>query len=283
MNHSNYFLILLFFLGLLLSCSKDPELIPLENLDLKILFDVAYGSDEDQVFDIYLPADRTFDTRMMLLVHGGGWSAGDKEEVAGFKDFIIEQNPDLAIVNINYRLANDITPPLPTQIDDITAVVNHLKDNQQTYQIGTQLGLLGVSAGAHLSLLWAYAHDSQDQVKMVCSVVGPTNLADDAYVNTSNRELTELFAPFGETIDELKNASPLFKVKSSSPPTILFYGAKDPLVPNSQGIDMRDRLEELQVEHEFTLYPNGGHGWSGADLLDTGLKLEAFIQKHLLD
>jgi len=265
------------------SCSKDADLIPIENLESKTLLDVSYGNDADQVFDIYLPADRTFDTKVMLLVHGGGWKEGDKEDLVGFKDYVIEQFPDLALVNLNYRLADDNNPPLPMQINDITTIIDHLKDNQQEYQLGSELGFLGASAGAHLSLLWSYAHDKDKQVKMVCSIVGPTNLADDAYVNSSNQVLTDLFAPFGETIEELKDASPLFKVKSSSPPTILFYGAKDPLVPNSQGTDLNNRLAELNVDHEFTLYPNAGHGWTGEDLFDTAIKLKAFVEKHLLN
>nr|WP_239986579.1 prolyl oligopeptidase family serine peptidase [Arenibacter sp. TNZ] len=116
---------------------------------------------------------------------------------------------------------------------------------------------------------------------MVCSIVGPTNLLDEAYVNSNNQELRTLLDQFGNDQDVLEEVSPLYQVTSTSPPTILFYGAQDPLIPNSQGIALRDKLKELEVIHEFTLYPNGGHGWVGLDLLDTSLKLKAFIQKNL--
>jgi len=283
MNHLKILLTLFCVSVFLVSCSEDPELIPIENLEYQEMIDVSYGSDDDQVYDIYLPANRTFDTKVMILVHGGGWEAGDKEDIDGFKDYVLDQELDIAVVNLNYRLANDINPPLPTQTDDITSVVEHLKDNQQDYQIGTDLGFIGASAGAHLSMLWSYEHDTENQVKMVCSIVGPTNLADEAYLNSNNTALTDLFLPFGDTIEKLQAASPLFNVKSSSPPTILFYGGMDPLVPNSQGIDMDAKLEELGIEHEFTLYPEEGHGWGGENLFDTAVKLRAFIDKHLVD
>lgn len=243
--------------------------------------DVAYGGDADQMYDIYLPKGRTSDTRVILLVHGGGWTSGDKTDMNGFRDFLREELPDIAIVNLNYRLADDANPPHPMQINDITAVVNDLKDKQNSYQIGTGLGLVGVSAGGQLSLLWSYAHDSGNQVQMVCSVVGPTNFTDEAYLNSGNPILQELVSQFGEDEAFLKSVSPFHQATAASPPTILFYGGQDPLIPTSQGIDMDNKLGELNVAHEFIFYPEEGHGWNGANLLDTSIKLKAFIETHL--
>lgn len=59
---------------------------------------------------------------------------------------------------------------------------------------------------------------------MVCSVVGPTNLLDDAYQNSDNEVLQDLIQQFGADKAILEEASPLFQVTDVSPPTILFYG-----------------------------------------------------------
>jgi acetyl esterase/lipase len=124
---------------------------------------------------------------------------------------------------------------------------------------------------------------ANNNINMVCSIVGPTNLADPAYLNNTNVELQAMLDLYGANpeISFLKEVSPLHRVTANAPPTILFYGAKDPLIPTPQGTDLRDKLTNLNVTHEFTLYPNGAHGWSGPDLLDTWLKLKAFTQKHL--
>ena len=71
------------------------------------------------------------------------------------------------------------------------------------------------------------------------------------------------------------------RATSTSPPTILFYGGQDPLIPTTQGTAMRDKLEELNITHEFTLYPNEGHGWVGLNLFDTSLKLKDFIEAQM--
>jgi acetyl esterase/lipase len=276
-----------FLLLLVFSCSRtDDKQTTIASLDPAHYFeaiDVSYGEHPHQKFDIYLPANRNTNTKVMVLIHGGGWSSGDKENMNAFKDFIRIEHPDVAIVNLNYRLANDENKPYPMQIDDITGVINYLKDNKVHYTISDDFGFIGVSAGAHLSLLWSYAFDTHNNAKMVCSIVGPTNFTDPAYLNSTDTQIRELLDLYGEnaTIAFLEEVSPYHQVTASAPPTILFYGGQDPLVPTTQGIDMSDRLETLGVTHEFTLYPNEGHVWVGSNLLDTGNKLKAFIENYL--
>ncbi|WP_347921960.1 alpha/beta hydrolase [Pontimicrobium sp. SW4] len=273
---------------ILFACSlNDDNTIPNTNtLDPTRYYqelDVAYGNDAKQTFDIYLPADRENSTKVMILVHGGGWSGGDKSDMNLFKNYVRQEHPNLAVVNMNYRLADDDNNPYPMQINDITSVINHLKENKDNYTIDDDFGFIGVSAGGHLSLLWSYAFDTDNDVKMVCSVVGPTNFTDPAYLNNANATLQELIDLFGidPTTEFLEEVSPLHQVTASAPPTILFYGGQDPLVPITQGTALRDELTTLGVTHEFTLYPDAGHGWVGTDLLDTVLKLKAFTQTHL--
>ena len=244
---------------------------------------VSYGSDSDQVFDIYLPANRSDETKVMILVHGGGWTSGDKASMTDFKNYILQNIPDIAVVNINYRLADETTQPYPMQINDITAIINHLKDRQSEYVISDDIGFIGTSAGAHLSLLWSYAFDTENQTKMVCSIVGPTNFTDPAYLDNSDPALQEVLDLYGieATTEYLEEVSPYHQMTSGAPPTILFYGGVDPLIPTSQGISMRDKLVDLGVVHQFTLYPTEGHGWIGLNLFDTTVKLHEFIEIHL--
>jgi acetyl esterase/lipase len=259
---------------------NNPQLNPLEYYQE---LDISYGNDGDQTFDLYLPAYRTTDTKVLILIHGGGWSSGDKVDMNGFRDVIRQDLPDIAIVNLNYRLADADNSPYPMQINDITSVINYLKNIDDDYVFSDDYGFVGVSAGAHLSMLWSYGFDSGNNSKMVCSVVGPANFTDPAYLNNTNPELQALIDLYGvdPTTAFLEEVSPYHRATASAPPTILFYGGQDPLIPTSQGTDMRDKLNELGVTHEFTLYPNAGHGWIGLELLDTWLKLKAFTQTHL--
>jgi len=279
-------IVILLLLIITISCGDNDEPIVFTETNTLEFFqelDISYGNDSDQVFDLYLPANRTANTKVMILIHGGGWTSGDKVEMNDFKNFILQNIPDIAVVNMNYRLADNTTQAYPMQINDITSVVNYLKTKQNEYVISNELGFTGVSAGAHLSMLWSYAFDTDNQTNMVCSIVGPTNFTDPAYLESTNPILQEILDVYGvdATIEFLEEVSPFHQVTASAPPTILFYGGQDPLIPTSQGIAMQDKLEELGVINQFTLYPNAGHGWIGLDLLDTTIKLHAFIETHL--
>ncbi|MEH6537290.1 MAG: alpha/beta hydrolase [Psychroserpens sp.] len=287
MKTFKYTLLLLFISLGITSCSSDDSSsddpqdgIP---LDFRQELNVSYGNDSDQVFDVYLPEGRTLDTKVLILVHGGGWTSGDKSEMNPLKDLIRQGLSDLAIVNINYRLADENNSPYPMQIDDITTIINLLKNNQNDYVISDDIGFLGTSAGAHLSMLWSYAFDTESHVKMVASIVGPTNFTDPAYLESEDLLLLETLETFGidTTTAYLEEISPYHQVTASSPPTILFNGGEDPLIPISQGVDMEAKLMSLGVTHQFTLYPNAGHGWVGIELLDTWTKLKAFTETHL--
>jgi len=282
-NLKNIFYLALFGI-FFLSCSTDddevtPELVP-EVIEAYEALDVSYGSDNNQVFDIYLPENRTEDTKILFLIHGGSWVSGDKSDMSSVKAFISALHPNVGIVNMNYTLAGINNPPIPMQTEDISMVVDYLSMNKSSLIVSDDIGFIGLSAGAHLSLLWSYAHDVNNQVDMVCSIVGPANFTDPAYYD--NVLYQPVFQLFGNpSIEFLESASPYHRATTSSPPTLLFYGGMDPLVPTSQGVDMDAQLTTLGVPHEFHFYPEEGHGWEGENLLDTTSKISTYINTYI--
>jgi acetyl esterase/lipase len=276
---------LLLFLALYLGCSKDSSeeettaAVP-EAVEAYQALNVSYGSDENQVFDIYLPENRTTSTKILILIHGGSWISGDKSDMSSIKTFISALHPNIGIVNMNYTLAGINNPPVPMQTEDISTVVDYLSMNKSSLIVSDDIGFIGLSAGAHLSLLWSYAYDANNQVDMVCSIVGPANFTDPAYYD--NVVYQPVFQLFGNpSIEFLESASPYHRATTGSPPTLLFYGGMDPLVPTSQGIDMDAQLTTLGVPHEFHFYPEEGHGWDGENLLDTTSKISTYINTYI--
>ena len=200
----------------------------------------------------------------------------------GVRDYVLQNHPSLGIVNMNYTLAGANSPPIPMQTNDISAVVNYITSNKTSLIISDDIGFIGLSAGAHLSLLWSYANDTNNQVDMVCSIVGPANFTDPAYYNSANPVFQSMYILFGNpSIPFLESASPYHTATTTSPPTLLFYGGQDPLVPNSQGIDLDSQLTNLGVPHEFTFYEEEGHGWYGQNLTDTFNKISNYINQYL--
>src|SRR5436190_20202373 len=85
----------------LASCKKEDAVLAAQNQA-----NVAYGTDAAQKMDIYLPAGRSgSSTKVIILIHGGGWSTGDKADFNSYVDTLKRRLPGYAIFNINYRLA----------------------------------------------------------------------------------------------------------------------------------------------------------------------------------
>jgi len=279
--------ILSIFIFSIISCSEDDVIDSLNTLKVAHFLEVSYGSAQLQNYAIYLPKDRTItDTKVLILVHGGSWVGGDKSDLNPFVESLKTTFPHYAIVNINYQLATIGKSPFPMQINDIKKLISHLKSNSDEYQISNNYGFIGTSAGAHLSMLYTYAFDNSNDVKMVCSIVGPTNFTDENY--TKNPDFIEVSqgiqlitgVNYETNPTYYEEVSPYHVVTSEAPPTILFYGGKDELIPTSQGVDLHAKLDELNVINEFTLYENEGHGWQGQALNDTYQKLEMFISTY---
>ena len=274
---------------LFISCSSDDNEVIVETSPLAAsqMLDVSYGDNTQQKYDIYLPEGRTEEsTKVFILVHGGSWVSGDKNDMKDFVNLIKPRFPNYAIVNINYRLANLTTNAFPMQINDIESIILDLKSNADTYKVSNNYAFIGVSAGAHLSMLYSYKFDTSNEVDMVCSIVGPTNFTDNSYVNNPDYAQAVLAfqivtgVNYADNPEYYEGLSPYHVVTNSAPPTILFYGDQDELIPTSQGVEMQAKLNSKGVVNEFTLYEGEGHGWEGTNAIDTNTKLNAFISSH---
>ena len=267
------------FLG---SCNQQKTYDPSKAEDI---FNVSYGNHSQQNMDIYLPANRTSQTRVVILVHGGGWSAGSKEDFNYAVPFFKTYLPQYAVVNINYRLGTVADPGFPKQIQDIQSVIDFLEENKEEYTISSDLALFGGSAGGHLSLLYAYDFDPADKVKAVCSLVGPTDLTDPSYTQNPAYDYAALSLVGNYTYVQNPalyiEVSPAQHVTPAAPKTLMFYGGADVLVPATQGPVLKTKLDDVGVYNELYLYPNEGHGgWSAPSSLDMQIKLVNFFNNH---
>jgi|SRR5690606_2515848 len=272
---------------LLVSCKKDKKTKSDETYDVTKAYNltnVSYGDNPNQVADIYLPANRNSNTtKVFVLVHGGGWSGGNKSDMVGFYNNLKNLYPDHAIINIGYRLGTANSPGYPKQINDIKAALEMIQKSK--YNLSKQYFMIGGSAGAHLSMLYGYAFDPNGYVKGICNYVGPSDLTDPAY--TDNQAYSFILSnlvgnvSYAQNPDLYAEVSPATHVKSTSPKTISFYGDTDPLIPNSQMTRLHDKLDAFGVLNESTMYPGEGHGnWNQTNALDFATKLTNFINTH---
>ncbi|HET6766748.1 MAG TPA: alpha/beta hydrolase, partial [Chitinophagaceae bacterium] len=169
----NLTLWLLLAVNVIASCKKENG----DNDDLHVtMLNVSYGTSTQQKMDVYLPAARSSTaTKVIIMIHGGGWNTGDKSDFNEYVDSLKKREPTYAIFNLNYRLAN--TPDLfPAQEQDITSALEFIYNKRSEYLISDKFVLIGASAGAHLALLQAYKYSTPVKPKAIIDFFGPTDL-----------------------------------------------------------------------------------------------------------
>ena len=267
-----------------ISCQKK-DIFPQQQNPPQTIRNVSYGTDPQQKMDVYLPGDRNVDsTKVMVLIHGGGWNTGDKSDFDIFVDSMKIRDPSYAVCNINYRLA---LPPnlFPVQELDVKAAIEFIVNKSAEYSISNKIVLIGASAGAHLALLQAYKYPSPVKVKAVVDFFAPTELVS-LYTNPPNPLVPALLQSVtGYTPSSnpaiYQQSSPVNFVTPQSPPTIILQGALDIVVSPSQSILLKNELLAKGVASEYILYPTEGHGWFGANLTDSFDRILAFLAVHV--
>lgn len=231
--------------------------------------------------DIYLPANRNKGTKVIILLHGGGWSGGSKVQLNYLIPIVQAEFPQHAIVNMDYRLASFDSPAFPKQLEDIEKAIAFIQDSD--YNIGTEYAFIGLSAGAHLAMLHSYKNNGNHTINAVCSIVGPTDFTDPFYVRHPYYHYAAMYLLGNSKNDNeaILGISPTNYINPKSPATLLFYGGKDPVVPQSQATRLKAKLDENGVYNEYYLYKDGGHSNWNAKAMDTfRQKLVAFLKNR---
>lgn len=167
------------------SCKKDSADVvnPKIVTEAKTLLNVSYGNHGSRIMDVYLPTNRTANTSVVVFVHGGSFIGGDKSDFTTFVKELVRN--DYAVVNINYRLVDatglEDSPTkhklsevlVKDQVVDVGLAVDYVLAHAKEWQISeSKVALAGHSAGATLSLLYAYGNQNANKVKVVANLAG---------------------------------------------------------------------------------------------------------------
>ncbi|MEK6255684.1 MAG: alpha/beta hydrolase [Chloroflexota bacterium] len=219
--------------------------------------------------DVYYPNSAAAPWSTIILIHGGRWTAGDKAAHAGLRylDPLLAKN--FLVVSINYRLAPD--HPFPANIIDVKCAIRSLRANAIHYNLHPlKIGLLGTSAGAHLSSLAGLAGSSagfdtsdgypntSSRVQAVASLYGPTDFSFSC-----KDDLVKLIFEARDCKDTavLSAASPLSYVGGNAPPFLLIHGEKDKVVIPKHSKLLHRVLSGAGAWVKLILVENAGHGF----------------------
>ncbi|MBQ8210057.1 MAG: alpha/beta hydrolase fold domain-containing protein [Clostridia bacterium] len=276
---------------------------------------LQYGeSSERNILDLYVPRTNTkCEMGLVLYIHGGGWILNDKDSTGysnAAKNYALSNGYACAAINYSY-LSEDVN--MYDLLDDITDALTAISaaGNQVAVTIDKTI-LYGYSAGAHLSLLYAYSMADVAPIEPVAvvSFAGPTNLSAEEYWTTAtdikdnyNTSVPDgsgrnalsyiLSCAVGESInsyadvqtysEELLAVSPVDYVKTAVP-TILVHGKKDVTVPYENATELDSLLTASNIKHQFISYDNYGHevGAEAAVIEEVNTYLASYASEYLV-
>ena len=230
----------------------------------------SYGADGRQTYDLYIPTEKGSTPGLILYIHGGAWTSGDK---SSYQQTIrdVAANYGYAAASINYRfLSGSVT--MADILADVNAAVNAIYDRAKAdgYTLNKMI-TAGMSAGAHLALMYAYHTPADAKIRpvAVCSQCAPTDLADPNFyaegMTFQNNYQQVVAAVVGQNVTNEMLAqyaaqySPV-TYAASAVPTVIAHGQKDNVVPYSNAVTLDAALTANGVTHLFITFPNSGHG-----------------------
>ncbi len=124
--------------------------------------DVAYGEHPRQRIDFW-QAKSEQPTPLVVLIHGGGWTGGDKTGygIGQIKPFL---DAGISVASINYRLIQHameekVEPHVKAPLHDAARAIQFMRSKAKEWNLDkTRVGATGGSAGACTSL-WLALHD----------------------------------------------------------------------------------------------------------------------------
>lgn len=247
----------------------EPLLSDEEAAAITVDADITYREvDGEQLkLDVCRADDAEGPQAAVLVIHGGGFRAGDKDSRQWQEICRWVAHAGYVAIDVNYRLAPE--HPYPAAFDDVQAAVAWARDHADDFGIDPdRVGALGGSAGANLAqLLGTVGEGSTDSGSRVASVVslsGPSDLTEAALAlgEPDERQIQTVLDYLGctEVTDcpAAEAASPISHVDASDPPFLIVHSAHERM-PVEQAQALADALTEAGATPEVLIRPGHAH------------------------
>lgn len=192
----------------------------------------------------------------LVFFHGGGWKGGKPRMFYKLCDYF--SNNGFECIAVEYRTGNNSGTGPREAIEDAKSAIRYIRMHAKSLMIDpNKLIVGGSSAGGHLALTTVFEKN--------------INAVDDNLSISPIPNALVLYNPIIDTsIDGYgyktvknywKDISPLHNIYKRFPPTVIFLGTKDRLVPLSTAERFCKKIKSKSGKCTLILYSNAKHSF----------------------
>lgn len=266
--HKKYIFVILISSFLAISSCFSQEQILYKQIDTTKLF-----------MEVYYPEkiDTTQKYPAMVFFFGGDWQKGTLKQFEPQAKYFSKRG--LVCFLVDYRVkSRQQTTPFES-LKDAKSAIRFIREHADKYHIdASRIVASGGSAGGHLAAATALIDDYNEQ-------------SDNTSISCKPNALV-LFNPvidngpgghgYSRIGDAYKSFSPLHNIEKGAPPTILFLGTNDVLIPVETVKYYQTVMQKVDSRCELHLYEGKTHGFFNYNKIEnyknTVSKADAFLQ-----
>jgi acetyl esterase/lipase len=262
--------------------------------DIEVIKNVSYAPEHGRrgKLDIYRPSGEVNDAPVLLQVHGGAWTIGNKDQ-QGLPLMRHMASRGWVCVAINYRLSP--RSAWPAHIVDVKRAIAWIREHGKEHGADPSfIAITGGSAGGHLAALAALTpndpdyqpgfEDADTGLQAAVPFYGVYDLAGVTGEKAVKR-MRDLFLGPRVFFDNARRnpepfekASPILRVHKDAPPFYVIHGTNDTLVSIGQARTFVEKLRDASdhavayselsgTQHAFDVFPSvrSQHSVRGVD------------------
>ena len=192
----------------------------------------------------------------IVFFFGGGWKGGSVHQFKPHAEYFARHGVVTFLADYRVESRQGTTPF--DAVEDAKSAVRYLRKYATKWKINPKkIIAAGGSAGGHIAAAAGTVPglDSDKEDISISSVPNALVLFNPVYDN----------GPDGYGYDRIGERyleiSPIHNIDSKSPPTIIFFGTEDPLVPVITSEKYLEKMRMVGVRCDLFLYPGQKHGF----------------------
>ena len=223
-------------------------------------FDLVYKIKDDDTLNLIFRYPLNFKKSKkyptIIFFFGGGWNGGKISQFQPQAEYFASRGMITVLADYRVKSRHQTTPY--ESVADAKSAIRYLRQHAKALNINKKkIAASGGSAGGHLAA--------------ACGILpGLDEPGEDLSISSRANALV-LFNPVfnngpegfqNERMGERwKEISPAHNIVKGAPPTIVFLGKEDHLIPVAIAENYKSKIEEVGSRCELFLYDGAGHGF----------------------